>query len=247
MKAARCMMIAVGLWLVLPWALYAQSGAILEVGTFSTGAIGDGLPEGWHPLIFKKIEKQTTYRLVQDGGATVVQAVSEASASGLTRDITINLNEYPIVQWRWKVANVLKKGTAMTQEGDDYPARLYLTFTYDADKVGFFKKAQYETLKLLYGQYPPLAALTYIWESALPKGTMLRSPYTERVTMIAVESGSERLNQWVTEERNVYQDYRTAFGHEPPLISGVAIMTDTDNTGESATAYYGDILFKKGP
>ena len=54
-----------------------------------------------------------------------------------------------------------------------------------------------------------------------------------------------RLNQWLSEERNIYEDYKKAFGQEPPMISGVAIMTDTDNTGETATAYYGDILFKK--
>ena len=63
--------------------------------------------------------------------------------------------------------------------------------------------------------------------------------------MFVVESGAEKLNQWVSEKRNVYEDYKKAFGQEPPMISGVAIMTDTDNTGESATAYYGDILFKK--
>jgi hypothetical protein len=63
--------------------------------------------------------------------------------------------------------------------------------------------------------------------------------------MIIVESGAADLNRWVTEERNVYEDYKAAFGEEPPSISGVAIMTDTDNTGESATAFYGDILFKR--
>jgi len=57
--------------------------------------------------------------------------------------------------------------------------------------------------------------------------------------------GEPRLNQWVSEERNLYEDYKKAFGKEPSLISGVVIMTDTDNTGESATAYYGDIIFKK--
>jgi hypothetical protein len=60
-----------------------------------------------------------------------------------------------------------------------------------------------------------------------------------------LESGSAKLNQWVDEERNVYEDYKKAFREEPPMISGVAIMTDTDNTSESATAYYGDIIFKK--
>ena len=60
-----------------------------------------------------------------------------------------------------------------------------------------------------------------------------------------MESGEEKINQWICEERNILEDYRKAFGETPPMVSGVAIMTDTDNTGESATAYYGDILFKK--
>jgi hypothetical protein len=74
---------------------------------------------------------------------------------------------------------------------------------------------------------------------------MVPNPYTDRVMMFVVESGSAKLNQWVNEERNVYEDYKKAFGEEPPMISGIAIMTDTDNTGEKATAYYGDILFKR--
>jgi hypothetical protein len=98
---------------------------------------------------------------------------------------------------------------------------------------------------LLYGQYPPIGAINYIWESKVPRGTMIPNPYTDRVIMIVVESGESKLNQWVSEERNIHEDYKKAFGQEPPMISGVAIMTDTDNTGEIATAYYGDILFRK--
>jgi len=53
------------------------------------------------------------------------------------------------------------------------------------------------------------------------------------------------VGDWVAEERNVYDDYRRAFGKEPPRVSGVAIMTDTDNTKERATAYYGDLVFAR--
>jgi len=224
---------------------HTDSPPVLEVGRFSVASEGHTLPDGWKPLTFKKIERHTAYIVVKDGDTTAIKAVSEASASGLTREITINLKEYPIVQWRWKVANVLKKGDVTKKEGDDYPARIYITFEYDAGKVSFFKKAQYEAVRLLYGQYPPLGAINYIWESKAPKGTVAPNPYTDQVKMIVVESGADRINQWVSEERNVYEDYKKAFGEEPPLISGVAIMTDTDNTGESATAYYGDIVFKK--
>ena len=238
---------AMGVILAVPVVLHAQSPSILEVGKFSAAAEGVALPDGWKPLTFKKIEKHTVFSVVKDGEQTAVKAVSEASASGLTREIKINLKEYPVVQWRWKVANVLKKGDVTKKEGDDYPARIYITFEYDSSKVGFFQKAKYETVKALYGQYPPLSAINYIWESKAAKGTVMPNPYADQVKMIVVESGAERLNQWMSEERNVYEDYKKAFGDEPPMISGVAIMTDTDNTGESATAYYGDIVFKKAP
>ena len=98
---------------------------------------------------------------------------------------------------------------------------------------------------MFYGQYPPIGAINYIWESKAPKGTMLPNTYTDKVIMFVVESGKEKLNAWVSEEQNVYEDYKKAFGEEPPMISGVAIMTDTDNTKESAISYYGDIVLKK--
>src|SRR4030042_300078 len=168
-----------------------------------------------------------------------------ASASGLTREIKIDPKEYPVIQWRWKVSNILKNGDVNRKEGDDYPARIYITFEYDPSKLGFFEKVKYETIRLLYGQYPPLNAINYIWESKTPVGTIVPNPYTDRVKIIVLESGEAKLNQWVNEERNVYEDYKNAFGEEPPMISGVEIMTDTQNTGGSATAYYGDILFSK--
>jgi len=217
----------------------------MEVGKFSAETIESKIPSDWKPLTFKKIERHTTYSFVKDEGTIVVKAVSESSASGLVREIKIDPKEYPIVQWRWKVENVLKKGNVHIKEGDDYPARLYITFEYDSSKLGFFEKVKYEAIRLLYGQYPPVAAINYIWESKAPVGAFAPNPYTDRVMMIVVESGESRLNQWVNEERNLYQDFRKAFNYEPPMISGVAIMTDTDNTGERAIAYYGDIVFRK--
>ncbi len=246
----HCMFWTTGcLWLlgtlVSPWTAYGESPAVLEVGKFSAEPEGSAAPTGWKPLTFKKIARHTQYQVVKNGDRVAVKATSEAASAGLTREIRINPKEYPIVQWSWKVVNVFKKGDVSKKEGDDYPARLYITFEYNAERVNLFKKAQYEAVRLLYGQYPPLGAINYIWESKAPKGTEVPNPYTDQVRMIVVESGSGRLNEWVTEERNLYEDYKKAFGEEPPMISGVAIMTDTDNTQESGVAYYGDILFKK--
>jgi hypothetical protein len=235
--------------LVLPLSsksLQAQIAAVLEVGSFSKALPGQDLPEGWKPLTFQNIEKKTQYRLVKDGDTVVVKAVSVASASGLIRELKIDPKEFPILQWRWKIGNILQKGNVKTSEGDDYPARIYIAFEYDPKKLNFFEKTKYNTYRILYGQYPPLRAINYIWESTAPKGTAVPNPYASRVLMIVVESGPEKINQWISQERNVFEDYQKAFGEDPPMISGVALMTDTDNTGESAMAYYGDISFRKG-
>ena len=74
---------------------------------------------------------------------------------------------------------------------------------------------------------------------------MVPSVYSDKAVLIIVESGNSRLNQWIEVTRNIYEDYRTVFQEDPPPISGIAIMTDTDNTGESAVAYYGDIVLRK--
>ncbi len=244
MRNAVLSVIRITLFLA-PLTVYAQTEAVLEVGKFSTAAPGTEFPENWKPLTFPKIKRHTNYTLIREGDAVVVKAVSEASSSGLTRDITIDPKEYPVLQWRWKVGNLLTTSDVTRKDGDDYPARLYITFAYDSSKVSFFEKTKYEAARLLYGQYPPLGALNYIWDTKAAKGTIVPNPYTSRAMMIVVESGAADVNRWITEERNVYEDYKAAFGEEPPMISGVAIMTDTDNTGEAATAFYGDIVFTK--
>jgi len=235
----------VGMTLGDPNRLQAGSPTTMEVGPFSTAAPSGPWPDGWKPLTFPKIPQHTTYSLVRDGDRVAVKAASQASSSGYTKEILIDPKEYPIIHWQWKVSNILKGGNVAKKEGDDYPARIYVTFQYDSGKVGLFGKAKYEAAKLIYGRYPPLGALNYIWESRAPVGTTVPNPYTDQAYMIVVESGPTKLNTWMTEERNVYEDYKRAFGEEPPMISGVAIMTDTDNTGESAEAYYGDIVLKK--
>jgi hypothetical protein len=205
----------------------------IQVGEFSTAAPGPSPPPGWKPLIFPKVPNRTEYAVVADEELSV-----------LTREISVDLKEYPILAWRWKVMNVLQKSDVRSKRGDDYAARIYITFVYDPDRVPLWRKTKYKAGRILFGDIP-IGAINYIWESKTPKGTIVDNAYTDFVKMIVIESGAENVGKWVAEERNLYEDYKRAFGEEPPLVNGVAIMTDTDNTGESATAYYGDILFLK--
>lgn len=227
-----------------PWLSRAQSAPVIEVGRFSSEQPGAVLPQGWKPLTFKKIARHTEYGLVRDGEQVVVKATSEAAASGLTKEVSINPKDYPLVRWRWKVENLLQRSDVSRKDGDDYPARLYVTFAYDPERISVGKKLKYHAGRALFGDIP-IAALNYIWETKTPVGTMIENAYTDFARMIVVESGPSRVGMWVEEERNIYEDFTNAFGEEPPLINGVAIMSDTDNTKERAVAFYGDIAFRK--
>jgi hypothetical protein len=219
-----------------------SSPTTLDIGRFSASRPGPVLTDGWKPLAFKKVPKPTTYELVADGSAVVVKATSEAAASGLTKEVKIDPSVFPVVHWRWKVENLLTHSDVTRKSGDDYPARLYITFEYDPDKVSLGRKLKYKAGRALFGDIP-IAALNYIWDTKTPVETVVDNAYTEFAKMIVVESGAAKVGVWVEKSRNVYRDYKRAFGEDPPAINGVAIMTDTDNTKERAVAYYGDIRF----
>ncbi|MBU6392579.1 MAG: DUF3047 domain-containing protein [Planctomycetes bacterium] len=169
----------------------------------------------------KKIKGETQYSVVKTENGHVLKAESSASASALIYKYKYNPKEYPILTWRWKIKNIIKKGNEMEKEGDDYAVRVYVIFP---------------------SGFPLLTkSINYIWSNKLPQGKHTPNTFYSKAIMVAVESGNENLGEWITELRNVYEDFKMLFGEEPPLAGGIAIMTDTDNTGESATAYYDDI------
>ncbi|MDD5758991.1 MAG: DUF3047 domain-containing protein [Desulfobulbaceae bacterium] len=204
------------LLLLLPAIVNAANGAIL---------IDDyqhGLAKGWKE---KKFKGQTHYTVVEKDGRFCVEAVSKASASGLFYEIDVDTDIMPILTWQWQIEDVLDKGDATKKSGDDYAARVYVVFP-----SSFFWRTR---------------ALNYIWDNRLPKETVIVNAYTKNAMMIVVESGAGQKGKWVTEERNIREDYLLAFGEPPPAVGAIAIMTDTDDTGESARAWYGPIWIKR--
>lgn len=239
-----CTIAALGfiLWMLLP----ANAKTVIFAGHFSACRANGDFPPGWEPLTFDKIGRHTRYTLVSENGKVVVKAESNASASGMVRKVDIDAEQHPVIAWRWKIQNVYRQGNVKTREGDDSPARIYITFHYNPDHLDLLDRIKYQAAKLLYGKYPPTGALNYIWASKVPLDAIVMNPYTDRSRMIVVQSGTQKAGQWIREQRNVYDDYLKAFGTKPPLISGIGIMTDSDNTGESAVAYFGDIVFESG-
>ncbi|MGQ0792511.1 MAG: DUF3047 domain-containing protein [Deltaproteobacteria bacterium] len=223
----------------------ALSPDTIEVGRFSAETAEGGLPSGWSPFTFKNSPKHTHYGLVKEGGVMVVMATSQGAVSALSREIKIDPKEYPIIRWRWKIANTLRGSDLKSKKGDDYSARIYITFQYDPSKSSALERAKYKAARLAYGKFPPLGAINYIWTKNSPDGAFASNPHLKQSKMFVAESGDAKVGEWVFEQRDVYEDFKRAFGREPTAISAVAIMTDTDNTGEAAVAYYGDIEFLK--
>ncbi|HEY7204882.1 MAG TPA: DUF3047 domain-containing protein [Methylomirabilota bacterium] len=218
----------------------------LVLGGFGPPPAASDPPPGWQAQTFPRVPRHTRYTVVRDGGAWVLRAESEAAASGLYRPLDLDPREYRILSWRWKVEAVLARSDPRQKSGDDFAARVYVAYRYDPATATVWQRARYAVYRLLYGQYPPGVALVYVWESRLPVGTVLESAYTDRARIVVARSGAAETGRWVSESHDIYADFRRIVGGEPPRIAGIALMTDTDDTGERAVAYYDAITLAPG-
>lgn len=191
----------------------------LRIGNFSI----EGL-SGWEKKIF---EGTTEYTLTSENSTTVVKAVSQGTASGMVKKVSFDPEKYRYLHWSWKILHAIPGGDEKTKAGDDYAARIYVVFP---------GKHFWQT-----------KAINYIWANQLKTGDSLPNAYTSSAMMVAVQSGPGNIGQWHTEKRDIFTDYKHLFGSDPSQASAVAIMTDTDDTGENATAWYGDITLSTDP
>lgn len=215
---------------------------LLRIGAFSEQSPSQSVPDGWKRIRFGENESSTDYDLIRIDSAVVLQAQSENGASGLIRHREVDLEEYPILEWRWKV-DELPEGADVTKKAtDDAAARLYVTFDYDG--LGLIDRIKLAVLRRVGFSDAPSRALNYLWATRSAQGEARASAYTNQLMMLPVRSGSSGVGTWHTERRDVLSDYRQVFGEDPPVVNGVALMTDTDNTGGTARALYGDIVFR---
>ena len=195
----------------------------------------------WRPVTFPKIKEHSRYTIEDQGREKVLRAESRASASAIVYRNPFNVYEYPRLRWKWKVENVYEKGNARTKEGDDYPLRIYVLFEYDPAKAGILGKAKHELGKRLFGEDLPLSTLLYIWANREDENGMITNAYTSDAKMIVLQKGKKNLGRWIVEERNILDDYRRAFGADPPAMATLGIMNDSDNTKEASVSYVGFI------
>jgi hypothetical protein len=196
-----------------------------------------GTLDNWKPFLFPKIKSHSTYTIERDGGRPVLKAESKASASAIVYKDAFDVYEHPKAKWSWKVKNVYRKADIRSKDGDDYPIRVYVMFEYDPEKAGAMERITYGFAKALYGEYPPHSSLSYVWSSKDDPETFVVSPYTGKAMMVLLEKGASKAGLWVEEEIDILADYQKAFKTGPPARARVAIMNDSDNTGESAVSY----------
>ena len=203
------------------------------------------LPDGWRRWTLSKFKTPTRYALVDYEGRTVVKAQADASASGLVHKLDIDPREFPVLSWQWKATALIKTADNRTKHLEDSPVRVVVTFAGDNDSLPLDDRIFSDNIRLLTGQKMPYATLMYIWENKAPLNAVLPNLHTTRIKMVVAESGDAKVGSWQDLQRNVREDFVRAFGEEPGQITSVAVMTDTDNTGESTLAFYGDIMFRR--
>ena len=177
-------------------------------------------------------------------GTVVLHASADGAASLVGHHVAFDLRAAPALSWRWKVSRLIATADNAVAGKEDSPARIVLEFDGDKSKLSLADKSTFATGKFLSGRELPYATLMYIWSNNEPVGKVIRNPRTPRVQMVVASSGAAGVGTWQTLSRNAVEDFRRAFGEDPGRLTGVAVLTDTDNTGEKAEAWYGEIQFQ---
>jgi len=245
LKAVAANTPSIRLSCALALALLGPAAHAMQLLPFSGATPGGPLPPGWAVQPVPNVPRQTRFDLVGDGDATVLRARAEASAASLRYTLRVDPARDPQLRWRWKTERVLERADLTRKSGDDYAARLYVFFDRKPAQMSLGARALYRLGRARYGEQLPAAALCYVWDNRQPVGTLRDNAYTGFVKMIVASSGKARQGRWIDLQRDVAADYRRAFNTAAPAITGIAIMVDTDNTGEATVSYFGDVSFGK--
>ena len=189
----------------------------LVLGRFSSGDT-----DGWQ---VREFEGETRYRVVELDGRKMLEANSVSSASSLYLERKIDLSETPVLEWSWRIEKPPGVADERTRDGDDFAARVYVV----APGEGIFGL--------------PLG-ISYVWAGQARVGEFWPNPFTSRVMMFALDSGKGAAGTWRTHKRDVRADFLRLFGRKVDRLEGIAIMTDSDNSGLSARAWYGDLALR---
>ena len=170
------------------------------------------------------VKLKTQYTLGKNKNGNYLRAEANSSASGLGKEIEINLNKTPYLNITWKIERDLSGIDEKSKKGHDYAARVFVV-----KKTGA----------------TPLSnrAMNYVFSSNNEVNTFNSSPFTKKSIDYVLSTTKENLNEWVTVKVNVKDHFKKFHNLDLDKINGIAIMSDTDNSKKSAIAYYQNIYF----
>jgi len=181
-----------------------------------------GVPAGWG---LREFTGRAEVELVRGERALAVRLRSARTSFALHRDLVVGLDEFPVLTWSWKVVRLPAGGDVRDSRRDDQAAQVYVVFPRWP------------------GPRTRSDVIGYVWDTTAPVGTTLTSSKASNVKIIVVESGPARLDTWQRQRRNVAADYRALFRRPPSRVGAVAVMIDANDTGTTAEATIGDLMF----
>ena len=218
-----------------------QAGESVWLDRFDKEAVD--VPAPWRIVQLDKKVLPTRYRITRWDDVFAIDAVAENSMALLARPVEVDLNQTPVLCWRWRVDAPLVKADMATKAGDDYAARVYVSFAMPKSELGFATRMKLKLARSIYGDSVPDAAINYVWDNRYPVGTRKPNAYTDRTRMIVAESGAANAGKWVEARHDVQMDVVAEFSSEQAQIIQLSVATDTDNTGERAHAGFADFHF----
>ena len=184
------------------------------------------LPHGWvsrNDDMTKEAAK--VYKIVVDGNNAYLQADSKDDAIQIGKKIEVDLEQYPILTWKWKVDKLCEGANEKFKKTGDSPAAIYVVFPH-------------------WKKWNP-TAIKYVWSASdLPVGYKTQSPYASDTKIIILQNNLSPLGKWIEQKVNVRADYESFWGKSLKKVQLVAIMSDSDNTKKEAIAAYDDIIFQ---
>lgn len=201
-----------------------------------------GPADGWRDVQIKPELTPNRFGVRRWDGVDAMEVHSQASMSLRARPLVLDLEATPVLCWRWRIEAAIEGADMQQRRGDDYAARVYVSFKLPESAMGWGLRAQLRLARAIWGPDLPDAALNYVWDNRQPVGTEQPNAYTDRAMMVVLRSGDADARRWVTERRNVKDDVARLFaaGARPVQL---AVTADTDNTGQTAHAGFADFHF----
>ena len=184
-----------------------------------------GIPEGWKGQSWGS--PKYDFRIETVDGRKVIHLKSDGDSSAIVKEVKVDVATWPIIEWTWRAVKLPAGGDARKSATDDEAAQIYVVFPRFPSAVRS-------------------RVIAYIWDTTAPVGSVFKSEKTGTVTYVVVRSGAADLGKWLTERRNVLEDYKKIYGENPSEEVGViSVLIDSNDTRSSAEAFVGEILFRK--